>query len=72
VTLQESTQIAPYETTVQFETGSSAEGPMTPDDTADYKLASGEIVTISIDVGGTEISVTNSRGEKIGRIELPS
>lgn len=45
---------------------------MTPDNTMDYKLPSGEIVTSSIDVGGTHISVTNHRCEEIGRIELDS
>lgn len=45
---------------------------MTTDNTTDYKLPSGEIVTISIDVGGTEISVTDSRDEIIGRIEFDS
>jgi len=45
---------------------------MIPENTTDYTLPSGEVVTISIDVGGTEICVRNSRGEQIGRIELDS
>lgn len=45
---------------------------MIPQNTTDYQLPSGEIVKVSTDIAGTEISVTNSRGEQIGRIELDS
>jgi hypothetical protein len=37
------------------------------ENTTDYTLPSGEIVTISIDIVGAEITVTDSRGDVIGR-----